>query len=62
MDMDEFLSLTFADNVLRKGQVFYNTLFIIRPDLASKLTELGIDPFYDCSKLDRAIIFVKENW
>lgn len=47
---------------MRMGQVYFNTLDEIRPDVAEKLRGLPIDPFYKHLVVQEARYFVLENW
>lgn len=38
----------------RKGQAWYNKLYDIRPDLASRLDRAGLDPYYNTGMLAAA--------
>lgn len=47
---------------MRMGQVYFNTLDEIRPDVARKLRGLPIDPFHEHLVAQEARYFVLENW
>ena len=36
----------------RKGQIAYNVLSVVRPDLAHKINNTDLDPFHDDDRLD----------
>jgi len=49
---------------LRLGQVLFNKLYEIRPDLSEKIRATNIDPFYCTSENDitEFIEFLETNW
>lgn len=56
---------TYQSQGQRAGQALYNVLHQSRPDLANRLRELNIDPFYvteNDPKYTQAITFLTENW
>ena len=47
---------------LRWGQVMFNTLYEVRPDLAEQVRGTDIDPFYDDARGLAFMAFVVGNW
>lgn len=66
MTYDEFVTEAHRARVknpfLRQGQAASNALYLLRPDLAAKVTASDIDPFYDDSKIDRFYEWLYLNW
>lgn len=58
------LALTDTTNPLREGQVAWNELYDVRPDICRKIMQgsRGIDPFSDNSRIPAFLRFVEENW
>lgn len=46
----------------RAGQVYYNVLHDIRPDLADAIVGTLIDPFYKDEVDEQIRKFIRENW
>jgi len=62
-----FDAITFArPNRYRYGQVMFNYLELVRPDLAEQVRATDMDPFYCESpkdpQFDRFIQFIETNW
>lgn len=49
-------------NDLRKGQLAFNYLTEIKPDLANEIRGTYADPFYDDEKIDFFVSFITDNW
>ena len=47
---------------MRVGQVYFNTLYEVRPDVASKLRASSENPFYKELVSQTARYFVLETW
>ena len=47
---------------LRKGQSFFNALYDVDPDLADKIRDTEIDPFYTDDKLNEFLETVINTW
>lgn len=66
MSLEEFInevgSLKGKPKELRAGQYIFNTLYLVRPDLADKIVATDIDPFYLDSRLNAFWTFLDENW
>lgn len=66
MSLEEFInevgSLKGKPKELRVGQYLFNTLYLVRPDLADKIVTTDIDPFYLDSRLSAFWTFLDENW
>lgn len=46
----------------RKGQAFFNSLCLNRPDLSEKVRATDLDPFYQDQGLHGFLAWVQENW
>lgn len=46
----------------RLGQSSFNTLQMLRPDLAEKVRGAALDPFYSDTNMQAFGVFVFENW
>lgn len=58
----DYLASIVSTRTLRRGQLFYNSLRAVRPDLAAKLMSVNLDPFYDDEKLFAAVDFTESEW
>lgn len=49
------------DSSLRDGQILYNSLNLIRPDIAAKIDQTDLDPFYtkDLLKIADLLALIK---
>ena len=47
---------------LRLGQIHYNVLFAMKPDLALGLAGTEADPFYQDSRLNKFFDWLESNW
>lgn len=62
-DLHTFLAAALKPELYqRKGQRFANHLTIYRPELLEELKLRGLDPFYDDSKLWKAVDFIRQHW
>lgn len=50
------------DVKLRRGQVFYNHLFDIKPKMAKEINGTGLDPYYKHEVSSEIYQFVSDNW
>ena len=57
---DEEVLVTRSD--LRVGQIYFNKLYDVRPDVANRLRGSKIDPFFKNYVIDTVKQFVKDNW
>lgn len=69
MSRDEYITLCInrqkAEPSWRWGQVLFNVLYEVRPDLSERVRGTHFDPFYFDEHSDRVAIFdnfIKENW
>lgn len=46
----------------RQGQWFYNTLVLVRPDIAYEVLGSSLDPFFDDARLPEFLHFVERAW
>jgi len=57
---------TVSGGMLRIGQVLFNALYVVRPDLAEEIRATILDPFFADSWEDERIknflVFVENNW
>lgn len=64
--MVEVFARTKASNHLRLGQVFYNYLYDIKPNLALEIVGTDKDPFYVDTRHQprfiKAFSFVRQHW
>lgn len=51
-----------AKSDLRVGQIYFNRLYDVRPDVANRLRGSKIDPFFKNYVTDTVKQFVKDNW
>lgn len=47
---------------LRNGQVYFNVLNNVRPDLANRIRSTLIDPYYEDCNLAQFLVFVSKEW
>lgn len=50
------------DIKLRRGQVFYNYLFEIKPTMAKEINGTNLDPYYKDQVSSETYQFVSDNW
>ena len=66
MEFHEYLSevMLEMDNnpQMREGQVYFNVLYKMKPELANKITGTELDPFYQDEKLGEFLSFICKNW
>lgn len=66
MTYDEFVTeaerACVKNPFLRRGQAASNALYLLRPDLAAKVTASDLDPFYDDAKVERFYEWLYLNW
>ncbi len=46
----------------RRGQVWFNALHRVRPDLSEKVRGTQFDPFYQDDRVPKFINWLAENW
>lgn len=46
----------------RRGQAYYNYLSSVRMDLTNNIMGTKLDPYYDNSRLNDFLEYVKRNW
>ena len=46
----------------RKGQAFFNSLALNRPDLSEQIRGTNLDPFYREADLQGFMLWVDQNW
>lgn len=46
----------------RSGQVYFNVLYQVRPDLSERIRTTDLDPFYRDQRLPQFLEFVANNW
>lgn len=51
-----------ARTKLRQGQLAFNNLWAIRPDLSERIRATDLDPFYDDSRLGDFFAYVEAQW
>ena len=63
MKLDEFIATVNAIDLpqLRRGQKFYNLLYVFDPFLCAKLPK-DLDPFYRDERLPQFYKWLEENW
>lgn len=66
MTFNEYLSaaaITFRfEPTWRVGQAYFNALEVNRPDIARKIRDSLVDPFYDDGKLADFLQAVERSW
>ena len=74
MDFQDFITEVFgpyrdSNPNQRTGQALFNAVANVRPELANKLQDSGVDPFYledndpeYFSKMANALAWLAENW
>ena len=58
----QFESLRRQNNGWRLGQAMFNHLYSKRPDLADRIRDTELDPFYDDSLCPATEKWIWENW
>lgn len=63
MKLEEFIATVNATHLprLRRGQKFYNLLYVFDPNLCCKLPK-DLDPFYRDERLPFFYNWLKDNW
>jgi len=46
----------------REGQVLFNVLCALRPDLAEQIRATNLDPFYDDTRMPDTFTWIVQNW
>lgn len=66
MSLDEYLVEVLATKLenprWRDGQTYFNVLYRVRPDLAERVEDGGLDPFHRDSVIPAFLAFVSTNW
>jgi len=47
---------------LRKGQILFNALWTVDPNMANRLRGTDLDPFHDDSKMDACTTYICKEW
>ena len=66
MTIERFMSdikIIYQENsAWRCGQVLFNYLYTVNPDLADKIRGTELDPFYNDARIRDCINFLKSEW
>lgn len=66
VSLDDYIKaydiIRFFNNWHRKGQLHFNLLHRLRPDLADKIRGTEIDPFYLDERIPTYLTWITNNW
>lgn len=68
MTFDQFIDLyekeakNLDNSHFRRGQLLFNILREIRPDLSEKIRSTSLDPFYLDASIPLCWLFIQKNW
>lgn len=57
-----YYQLRNEDDTWRFGQVLFNELTMVRPDISEQIRGTQMDPFYKDEKMDLFLNFVADRW